>query len=312
MLHLFLPAVAVVLMLQSGLVSPTLAQSSVSGRLGGTLDEIEQRFGQPTWTDAGLIGYNEVDINGIPTILVVYYDSSNAVTKISLVYTSQPTELSTPEDVKAAILEVTPIDSNCLSEATTSGFGSEVYACESKSLLPLYSPQYLEQLGVKGTAGSFSYAVDPAADEYYEIVVQLGTDTIVVPPTAVPTQAPTMDMQYPPVADIRELAIGRSYVTGDPLSFSGTVLTIVVAEPGMGFVMGLNDEFMFSTLLQVNVSAPDGSIETIIIGYDGDTTGIFEGTWVTVYGNLRGADCFVNALGGEICQPLIESVEILH
>jgi hypothetical protein len=287
-----------------------MAQSTVSGRLGGTLDEIEQRFGQPTWTDTGLIGYNEVDINGIPTILVVYYDSANAVTKISLVYTGQPPELSSPEAVKAAVLEVTPLDSNCVSEATTSGFGSEVYACESKSLLPLYSPQYLEQLGVKGTAGSFSYAVDPTADEYYEVVVQLGTDTIVVPPTAVPTQEPTMDMQYPPVADIRELAIGRGYQTGDNLSFSGTVLTIFVADPGMGFTLGTNSELVASTALQVDVAAPDGSIATIVVGYNGDTTGVFEGSWITVYGVLRGTECGTNLLGGQICQPLIEAVEV--
>ncbi len=83
--------------------------------------------------------------------------------------------------------------------------------------------------GLKGDAGSYSYSIDPTADEYFEIIVQPGTDTDTPPPTAVPTTAPeptavpSLTDEYPPVADVRELAIGRGYTEGDQLSISGTV-----------------------------------------------------------------------------------------
>jgi len=59
--------------------------------------------------------------------------------------------------------------------------------------------------------------------------------------------------------------------------------------------------------MQVSVPAPDGASEPVYVGYDGDTAGIFEGTYVTVYGEVLGVQTGTNALGGTISQPLVKA-----
>jgi len=268
-----------------------------AGRLGGTLDEVKQDNGEPDWVDAGLIGFNIVSLNNVDTILVVYHDSNEIVTKLSLVYLQQPTELEDDATLAAVVAEVAPRDGECEDEPLEeSGLGTEVFACHSEFLEDFFIAQQLEALGVKGANGSYSYSVDPTIDDYFEIIVQFGTDSTTPVPTAVPTTAPSLTDLYPPVADVRELAIGRGYSEGDPLSISGTVQTI--------FVDGSY------TQIQISVGAPDGSSEWVIVGYNDDSSGIFEGTWITVYGNYFGKECFTNTLGGEVCQPAILAVQI--
>ena len=60
-----------------------------------------------------------------------------------------------------------------------------------------------------------------------------------------------------------------------------------------------------SAVIKVFVAAPDGSEEAVYIGYNDDTTGMFEGTYITVYGNGAETQSGVNALGGQISRPLV-------
>jgi hypothetical protein len=292
--------VAALLLLSSGV--GTLAQGTgeaaqLTGRLGGTLDEMQTRFGVPSWTDSGLIGYNSQTLAGTDTIVVVYHDSQNIVNKISLVYLEKPAQFSDPQTIADVVAEVAPQDGTCSPLKAQSGLGNEVYSCTSQALGTVITPAVMTAAGLKGDEGSYSYSIDPTADEYFEVIVQPGTDTDTPPPTAVPTTppepttAPSLTDTYPPVVDVRELAIGRGYSVGDQLSVSGSVFNIEVDGEG--------------TYMQIWVNAPDGSTEPVMIGYEGDSAGVFEGTWVTAYGTYIGPICGTNTFGGEICQPAI-------
>ena len=130
------------------------------------------------------------------------------------------------------------------------------------------------------------------------------------PPTPVPTATPfpaEQRAQYPILPDVRELAIRPGGLMGQKFSFSGTILTIRVATPGKVFVLGDSVPTPASVAMQVTVPAPNGSTETVFVAYDGDTTGMFEGSWVTVYGEVVGTQSGTNPLGGEITQPLVKA-----
>lgn len=277
--------------------------TQLAGRLGGSLDDMQTRFGAPSWTDTNLIGYNSQTLAGVDSIVVVYYNDQNIVDKISLVYLEKPAQFADAAAIGKAVAEVAPMDGTCSPlVSTNSGLGSQVYPCSSAALGTVITPAMLTAAGLKGDSGSYSYSIDPTEDEYFEIVVQPGVDTDTPPPTAVPTTAPeptavpSLTDEYPPVPDIRDLAIGRGFTEGDKLSVSGTVQTI--------FVDGDIAQ------LQLSVAAPDGSAEWVIIGFKGDSTGVYEGSWVTVYGVYSGTSCFTNALGGNVCQPLIISTQM--
>jgi hypothetical protein len=270
----------------------------LSGRLGGQLAEIQERFGDPSWTDTNLIGYNSQALAGVDTIVVIYYDNQNIVNKISLVYLEKPAQFADPEVIADVVADVAPKDGTCSPlKAEQSGLGAEVYPCTSTALATVVTSDMMKTAGVKGDLGSYSYTVDPTADEYFEIIVQPGTDTDTPPPTAVPTAVPeptavpSLTDTYPTVPDVRELAIGRGYTIGDQLSLSGSVFNIEVDSDG--------------TYMQIWVTAPDGSTEAVIVVYEGDSSGVFEGTWVTASGTYFGPVCGTNMMGGEVCQPAI-------
>jgi endonuclease YncB( thermonuclease family) len=133
----------------------------------------------------------------------------------------------------------------------------------------------------------------------------------------VPTPTPTPSVeeikaQYAPLADVRELAIRPGGMMGQKIFFYGTILTINVAQPGYVFTLGDSDEQPYGVEMQVTVAAPDGTTETVFVGADVDTSGMFEGSWVVVYGTVVDTQTFQNALGGYISQPLVaaEFVEL--
>lgn len=134
------------------------------------------------------------------------------------------------------------------------------------------------------------------------------------PSTGGPTPTPTFEERvadYVPLADVRELAIRPGNLIGSEITFSGTILSIDVAGPGRGFNLGDENPQVYAARLQITVPAPDGTTEVVFIGYDGDTTGMFEGTWVTVYATVVGTQSFENAMGGGITQPLVDAENVL-
>jgi TM2 domain-containing membrane protein YozV/predicted RNA-binding Zn-ribbon protein involved in translation (DUF1610 family) len=129
---------------------------------------------------------------------------------------------------------------------------------------------------------------------------------------AVPLQTltPTLTISqwkasYPELADVREIVIRPGPLIGQKMSLRGEIVTIRVAREGYVFELGDETERQFQAMLQVEVEAPEGSSETLVVGYNGDTKGMFERTHVAVYGTLVDQETFTNAFGGKITQPLI-------
>jgi hypothetical protein len=254
-----------------------------AGRLGGTLAEIRAELGDPDWTDAGLIGYNSVDLGGVDTITMVYYDEQERVRSFLLVYLERPEELDDPEAIAGVVADVTPRDGECEGEPVEdSNLDGAVYACRSDSLEGLYSAAQLLDFGVVGEDGTYSYAVDPTEDDgFYEIAVRFGTDGPPVPPTPVPTPTPTpeppLSERYPPVGDVLELLDADSYEIGEELSLAGTVVTISPELEG--------------TVLQVEAVSAEGSVVVVRVVNDGDLEGIGPGAFIEVYGLYGGFEC---------------------
>ena len=175
----FLAATLMLAVIFMGIPAGASAQNAqLSGRLGGTLDEMQTRFGVPSWTDTGLIGYNSQTLAGVDSIVVVYYDARNVVSKISLVYLTKPAQFSDPAAVAATVAEMAPTDGTCgTTKLGLTNYGSEVYSCQSVALAGSIDPAAMTALGVKGAAGEYSYSIDPTVDQYFEVIIQPGTDT---------------------------------------------------------------------------------------------------------------------------------------
>ncbi|MGH2562723.1 MAG: thermonuclease family protein [Thermomicrobiales bacterium] len=128
----------------------------------------------------------------------------------------------------------------------------------------------------------------------------------------VPTPTPTPSVeevkaQYAPLVDVRELAIRPGGMIGQKIFFYGTVQTIEVARPGYVFTLGDTEPGAYAAAMQVEVAAPDGTSEWVFVGYDGDTAGMFEGSYVLVYATVVDTQSGTNLFGGSISQPLVSA-----
>lgn len=111
------------------------------------------------------------------------------------------------------------------------------------------------------------------------------------PPTAVPTKTAEEVRAAYTWIDSRDLVIRPFEFEGDKIAIQGTVFNIDVDPSGF-------------TAMQIWL---DGGSEAAVIVFQGDSTGIYEGTWITVYGTVEGTFEGTNAFGGTISQPLIRA-----
>ena len=292
---------------------PRWHPNPVAGRLGGTLTSVIERFGPADYTEDGLIRYDALDLNGLTTILVVYHDEEEVVTRLALVYLTRPETLITPDDVLALAATVAPADGECQPEAAETSLGAEVYPCHSVALMTVFDAEAFEALDASGGFGDYSVAVDPLFDDYFEILIVPGSDGTQLDPGIVeatsedgaPVATPTLAEQYPPLEDPTALMDG-DIPTGEPLSFTGEIKTLQIAEFGTQFRLGVDESLGVSSLFQIAVPIEGSTdVEVIFVGYNGDATTLAIGDQVTVYGANYGTQCFDNALEEEICQPLI-------
>ncbi|MGN6032994.1 MAG: hypothetical protein ACTHQE_15180 [Thermomicrobiales bacterium] len=91
--------------------------------------------------------------------------------------------------------------------------------------------------------------------------------------------------------DVRDLKIRSGSFEGEKIVVAGSVFNIYADAT--------------SAEIQIMVTAPDGSTEPVYVYYEGDTQGIYEGSWITVYGTASGMYSFQNIYGATISQPLI-------
>lgn len=290
-----------------------IASDPLTGRLGGTLQSVIDAHGEPDFRDTGLIRYDALDLNGLSTILVVYYNEDDIVTRFALVYPFRPDTLVTPEEILAQAATVAPADGICQTTTNETELSAEVYPCHSVALMTVFDAEEFAAVDASGGLGDYAVAVDPLFDDYFEIVVVPGLDGAQLDPGVVPAATangspvatPTMEELYPPLGD-PEALMDAEIPLGETFSFTGEIKTLQIAEFGTQYLLGQDQSFGAGALFQVAV--PKGSpndVEVLFVGYNGDATVLAVGDTVTVYGSNYGTQCFDNALGDEICQPLI-------
>lgn len=107
-------------------------------------------------------------------------------------------------------------------------------------------------------------------------------------PAPVPTQSPDEIRAEYQWVDPRDLDIRPGNFQDKKIAVAGTVFTIQA-----------DGDFTF-----LQIWANGGDIPVVVV-YRGDSTGVYEGTWVTVYGTGNGTFEGTNAYGGTISQPVI-------
>lgn len=160
-------------------------------------------------------------------------------------------------------------------------------------------------------AEEFDKAIDSAKDNDRGLWEECGRahKKATPPPTPTPT-ADEVRAGYAPLADVRELVLRPGGLYGQKLVLYGQVLTLQVAPSGRAFTIGDSDPQQFQVYMQIYVLTPDGAEEAIVVGYNGDTAGIFEGTYVVVYGEPFDVDSGINGFGGVIYQPAVDAALI--
>lgn len=293
--------------------TPEAVGDPLVGRLGGALSTVVDRFGSPDFTSDELIRYDDIDLDGLSTILVVHYDPDETITRMTLVYPVRPEILAEPVGIIPIAALVSPADGHCDVASQPSGFGSEVYSCHSDALAEVFTPDRMDDLGItQGDPGDYSIAVDPLPDDWFELIIQPGIDgetSIATPETETPETSPesaaTPVDQYPVLTDTDALMNG-DIPLNTSLSFTGTILTLQIAEFGKQFRLGEDRTLGVSSLFQVRIpSANPGEDTVLFVGYNGDANDLAIDTTVVVSGVNYGIQCFDNAVGKEICQPLI-------
>jgi hypothetical protein len=133
-------------------------------------------------------------------------------------------------------------------------------------------------------------------------------------PTPSPTQTPAdVRADYAVLPDVRELAMRPENLFGEKIAFTGEILAITGAIPGSMLELSSDvdvtavTDLMDAAHMQIYVPAPDGTVEPILVIFDGDTSGMFQGTVVTVYGTVIGTRSGPNPMGDVISQPVVKA-----
>jgi len=160
----------------------------------------------------------------------------------------------------------------------------------------------------------FDKAIDSAKDNDRGLWDECGqAHKLATPPPTprpVPTATPTAEeklAEFVPLADVRELIIRPGGLLGQKIVLYGRILSIGVAPAGRVYTIGNEDPQEYSVYMQVWVLTPDGVEEPVVVGYDGDTAGMYEDSYVVVYATVKGTDSGTNAFGGSITQPYVEA-----
>jgi hypothetical protein len=115
-------------------------------------------------------------------------------------------------------------------------------------------------------------------------------------PTPIPTQSPEQVRAQYQWVDTRDLVIRPFEFEGEKIAVSGTVFNIMADRDG--------------TFIQMYVQG--GNYDAVSIFFYGDSRGIYEDSWITVYGTGAGTFEGTNLMGGVISQPLIIADIIDH
>jgi len=320
----FLIIVALALSASGGGVRAASRPSALDGRLGGDQKSFEAQYGANGGQNEVIHGLDYA-IEGFGSATVLY--RSDTVISVTLTANRvQHLPLNEADDMDwsgetadATAFQFAPKDVKSNKKRLDTGDGRQEVACSSSTVAKAFSAAAWKKLKLGGKPGECHYLLSPdSAGNIYQIEIGLGRagsldkpqPTPSPTPRATSTPKPTVDdikASYPPLADVRELAIRPGGMIGDKIIFSGSILTIHVAPAGYVERLGDSDPVGYAAQIQVTVAAPDGSTEVVMVGFDEDTTGMFEGSWVTVYGKVVDTATGTNLFGGTISQPLVSA-----
>lgn len=219
----------------------------LAGRLGGTLTDTQLRFGEPSWTDADLIGYNSVTLAGTDAILVVYYDPDETVSKLSIVYRERPAGLDSTAAVSSVVSEIAPLDGTCRNAATSGSL-----SCASDALATVFDATYLRENGLDGKAGSYHFTIDPNADEYFEIVVEPGDMSRSALAQTPIVAAPTSDESNDSTAEVSaEELVYAAEIVQQTQTMSDSLARMAALTEGADVSLFLDDDWKLAVAVEL-------------------------------------------------------------
>lgn len=290
----------------SGSVAAQETPKPRAGRLGGSVEQFEKIHGEADKRTEKLLDYESIDAVGTDVTAHLFKE------KVYRIVVDWPEDDIAAEEIDKAVDVLAPSDGTCEEKSVRNDLGKDVFQCHSVDLERGFTVETMNSLGTDGERGDYYYSVETSKRDGTTVILGLGHDKYTAPPpTPVPT--PTWEEKlaaYAPLADVRELAIRPGGLMGQKIFFYGTILTIQVAGPGMVAVLGDDESIGVEAAIQVTVAAPDGSTEVVFVGTDSDTAGMFEGSYIVVYGEVVGTQTFTNAFGGSISQPLVEGFHV--
>lgn len=157
---------------------------------------------------------------------------------------------------------------------------------------------------LKATAEARGEKINAQRTQIAELRDQVSELQRQLPPTPTPTPQLTGKDAFPYVSDPLEIFTRPFNHIGEKMSFCGTVGFIQVARPGNKLYPGDTVLTGWTTVAQIFL---DGADARFMIGFNGDSSGIYEDSYVCAWGTLVDTTTGKNAFGGTIVNPLFDA-----
>lgn len=156
----------------------------------------------------------------------------------------------------------------------------------------------------KGTSIARGEKINAQRTQIADQKTQIANLEAQIPPTMTPTPELSGKDAYTWLGVPAELDTRPFNHIGEKWVFCGSVQTILVAGPGKAFYPGETVSTGWKSIVQIR---PDGYDNNFLIGFDGDTSGIYEGSYVCVWATVVDTASFTNAFGGTISNTLFDA-----
>jgi hypothetical protein len=130
---------------------------------------------------------------------------------------------------------------------------------------------------------------------------------------ATPEGSPAAVSDYPVLDDPRELFVRPWNLEGRRFSISGTITQLNIAPPGSGFDLEeqTGQKLRFRCVFTMEVELPESSADRLIVGFDEDPEGAYQGDRVTVLGALIGKYEAINDRGVDTVWPFVRADQVI-
>lgn len=156
----------------------------------------------------------------------------------------------------------------------------------------------------KGTSTSRGEKINEQRTQIADQKTQISALEGQIPPTMTATPVLSGKEAYTWLEIPAELDTRPFNHLGEKWVFCGTIATIFVAGPGQAFYPGETVSTGWNSIIQIR---PDGYDNNFILGFDGDTTGMFEDSYVCAWATVVDTASFTNAFGGTISNTLFDA-----